>query len=85
MQVCSSDGIEASEPDNTQPGVRPCVPSAIMHTNVSFSSAIVSLHPSLKYPDVQNIRVEVAGQVLSQGGNVGADQLADTSDIITQR
>ncbi|KAL0046818.1 hypothetical protein WJX82_010658 [Trebouxia sp. C0006] len=35
--------------------------------------------PGLLYPDVDGIRVEVKGQVLSQGGDVGADQIADTS------
>ena len=56
-----------------------------MHVNISSDSAIVKLSPGLRYPGVQNVRVEVAGQVLSQGGNVGADQLADTSDEVTER
>ena len=47
--------------------------------NVSSETSWVSLQPSLLYPEVEGIRVEVKGQVLSQGGDVGADQIADTS------
>lgn len=56
-----------------------------MQLNVSHDTGFVTLHPALRYPDLQNLRVEVAGQVLSQGGNVGADQLADTTAASTTR
>lgn len=39
----------------------------------------------MTFSAIQGLRVEVAGQVLSQGGNVGADQLADTAAITTVR
>ena len=39
----------------------------------------VSLRPGLRWPGVTGIRVEVNGQVLSQGGDVAADQLEDTT------
>ena len=58
------------------PGCDPDVPLAI---NVSSETKWVSLQPGLLYPEVDGIRVEVKGQVLSQGGDVGADQIADTS------
>lgn len=62
-----------------------CMPDSIMQLNVSSSISYVTLHPALRYPDIQNLRVEVAGQVLSQGGNIGADQLADTTAKSTTR
>ena len=34
---------------------------------------------------MQGLRVEVNGQVLSQGGDVGADQLTDTTAAVTSR
>ena len=39
----------------------------------------VSLRPGLRWPGVTGLRVEVNGQVLSQGGDVVADQLEDTT------
>ena len=39
----------------------------------------VSLRPGLRWPGVTGLRVEVNGQVLSQGGDVAADQLEDTT------
>lgn len=56
-----------------------------MHLNVSADAEWVSLHPGLRFPTLQGLRVEIAGQVLSQGGNVGADQVADTTAVTTVR
>ena len=39
----------------------------------------VSLRPGLRWPGVTGLRVEVNGQVLSQGGDAAADQLEDTT------
>ena len=61
------------------------MPDHVMELNVSYETEWVGLHPGLAFPGVQGLRVEVAGQVLSQGGNVGADQLADTAAITTVR
>lgn len=60
-------------------GVPPCDPNTVLAVNVSSETKWVSLQPGLLFPDVEGIRVEVKGQVLSQGGDVGADQIADTS------
>ena len=60
-------------------GVPPCDPNTALAVNVSSETKWVSLQPGLLFPDVEGIRVEVKGQVLSQGGDVGADQIADTS------
>ena len=62
-----------------------CAPASVLSLNVSYETALVSLQPGLRYPEIQDLRVEVAGQVLSQGGNVGADQIVDTSDQQTER
>lgn len=35
--------------------------------------------PTLAHPEVPGVRVEVNGQVLSRGGDVSADQRADTN------
>lgn len=56
-----------------------CEPGTQMVLNVSSETQGISLQPSLRFPNVLGIRVEVNGQVLSQGGDVGADQIADTS------
>ena len=56
-----------------------CEPGTQMVLNVSSETQGISLQPSLRFPNVLGIRVEVMGQVLSQGGDVGADQIADTS------
>ena len=56
-----------------------CQPGTQMLLNVSSETQGISLQPSLRFPNVLGIRVEVSGQVLSQGGDVGADQIADTS------
>lgn len=85
LQVCSDVRSNSESSNYWHLDVPICTPSSTMYVNVSYETAIISLHPSLRYPYLQNIRVEVAGQVLSQGGNVGADQIADTSDIITER
>ncbi len=69
-----ADGVESSSP-----GVSLCEPDVSLAVNVSSKTKWVSLQPGLLYPDVDGIRVEVKGQVLSQGGDVEADQIADTS------
>lgn len=56
-----------------------CSPNTVLAVNVSSESKWVSLQPGLAHPEVAGIRVEVKGQVLSQGGDVTADQIADTS------
>ena len=55
-----------------------CTPDTALAVNVSSETKWVSLQPGLAYPEVAGIRVEVKGQVLSQGGDVSADQIADT-------
>ncbi len=55
-----------------------CAPNTAMWLNVSSEVEWVMLQPWLRWPEVQGVRVEVDGQVLSKGGDVGADQLADT-------
>lgn len=77
MQICNSGGLDDDVPA--------CLPDDMLQLNVSSEVSFVTLHPALRYPDIQNLRVEVAGQVLSRGGNVGADQLADTSATLTNR
>lgn len=56
-----------------------CNPDTVLAVNVSSETKWVSLQPGLAHPEVAGIRVEVKGQVLSQGGDVTADQIADTS------
>ena len=73
------------EDDSGEVEVPACVPNEVMHLNVSADAEWVSLHPGLRFPTVQGLRVEIAGQVLSQGGNVGADQVADTTAVTTVR
>jgi len=65
--------------DSPSSGVPSCDPDTPLGVNVSSETKWVSLQPGLLYPDVDGIRVEVKGQVLSQGGDVGADQIAVTS------
>eukprot|EP00884_Botryococcus_braunii_P021518 jgi/Botrbrau1/804/Bobra.0352s0001.1 len=59
-------------------GVPECEPNTSMWLNVSSSVEWVLLQPWLRWPHLEGVRVEVAGQVLSKGGDVGADQLEDT-------
>jgi hypothetical protein len=59
-------------------GVPECEPNTALWLNVSSSVEWVLLQPWLRWPHVEGVRVEIAGQVLSKGGDVGADQLADT-------
>lgn len=59
--------------------VSSCAANTILAVNVSAQSKWVSLQPELIFPDVEGVRVEVNGQVLSRGGDVGADMIADTS------
>ena len=85
--VCASTTQDSTTPYSAQAesaetdsaGVSTCDPDTSLAVNVSSETNWVSLQPSLLYPDVEGIRVEVKGQVLSQGGDVGADQIADTS------
>ncbi|KAL4450153.1 hypothetical protein ABPG77_010822 [Micractinium sp. CCAP 211/92] len=60
----------------------PCVPGVLLSLNVSDSNRVVSLTPTLKYPEVPGIRVEVNGQVLSRGGDVQANQVQDTTAAV---
>lgn len=57
---------------------KPCVPGGAMSVTVPANTETVSLTPTLLHPKIRDIRVEVNGQVLSRGGDVWADQLADT-------
>lgn len=80
----SSDSGEAqdsaAENSDEADGAAPtCTPGTALAVNVSSETKWVSLQPGLAYPEVAGIRVEVKGQVLSQGGDVSADQIADTS------
>lgn len=71
-------GLEAK--DTGEATVTPdCSPDTVLAVNVSSETKWVSLQPGLAHPEVEGIRVEVKGQVLSQGGDVTADQIADTS------
>ena len=58
---------------------RSCTPGVTMGITVPASTDTISLIPTLLHPEIQNVRVEVNGQVLSRGGDVGADQQADTA------
>jgi hypothetical protein len=57
---------------------KPCVPGGAMSVTVPANTETVSLTPTLLHPEIVDIRVEVNGQVLSRGGDVWADQQADT-------
>ena len=83
MQICE-DGLD-SDGQSGSGNADPCIPDTLMQLNVSSETNYITLHPALRDPEIQNLRVEVAGQVLSQGGNVGADQLADTTAQSTTR
>ena len=86
-------GSESVQPNSTQPHsaqsdsadsnmathVSPCAANSVLAINVSSESKWVSFQPELMFPDVEDVRVEVNGQVLSRGGDVGADMIADTS------
>lgn len=76
-----SDGSAAAADEDSDESSEPplCSPDTALAVNVSSETKWVSLQPGLLYPEVEGIRVEVKGQVLSQGGDVGADQIADTS------
>lgn len=91
--VCSVDPASEGVPEFddkgvpiNSPGPAPlCQADAYMQLNVSQDTDSVILHPSLLFPDVQGLRVEVNGQVLSKGGDVGADQVMDTTAETTLR
>ena len=83
LQICSNEPINIRGVSDASASI--CLPDTSMQLNVSSDVNYVTLHPALRYPEIQNLRVEVAGQVLSQGGNVGADQLADTTATLTDR
>ena len=76
-----SEGSAAAADEGSNESSEPplCSPDTALGVNVSSETKWVSLQPGLLYPEVEGIRVEVKGQVLSQGGDVGADQIADTS------
>jgi hypothetical protein len=57
---------------------KPCTPGGAMTVTVPANTETVSLTPTLLHPEILDIRVEVNGQVLSRGGDVWADQQADT-------
>ena len=61
-----------------------CIPNAPMEVTIPASTDTLSLTPTLLHPEIPNVRVEVNGQVLSRGGDVGADQQADTGGAFTQ-
>ena len=48
---------------------------------VPFSTDTVSVAPELLHSEVEGVRVEVNGQVLSRGGDLSADRRADTSPL----
>lgn len=50
-----------------------------MSVVLPYSTDTVSITPELTYPEIMGIRVEVNGQVLSRGGDISADQVADTA------
>lgn len=85
--ACSAQGSLTQLPSDTgedpgseaNAGAPPCSPDTALAVNVSSETKWVSLQPGLACPEVEGIRVEVKGQVLSQGGDVSADQIADTS------
>ena len=62
---------------------KPCVPNIPMSVTVSASTDVLSLTPTLLHPDIDAVRVEVNGQVLSRVGDIWADQLADTTTTAT--
>jgi hypothetical protein len=62
-----------------------CAPDAPMWLNVSHGVEWVALHPRLAFPGIPGLRVEAGGQVLSQGGDVGADQVEDTTALTPAR
>lgn len=82
MQLSSGNeenvGSEALDPSEAAT-VPHCSPDTVLAVNVSSETKWVSLQPGLAHPELAGIRVEVKGQVLSQGGDVAADQIADTS------
>lgn len=73
-KVESSDVVEMVALD----AWKPCVPGGAMSVTVPANTETVSLTPTLLHPQIRDIRVEVNGQVLSRGGDVWADQQADT-------
>ena len=74
-QDAGSEAVKTSE----AAAVPQCSPDTVLTVNVSSETKWVSLQPGLAHAEVAGIRVEVKGQVLSQGGDVTADQIADTS------
>lgn len=77
--VAQSDSAESDLDSSAATHVSPCAANSVLAINVSSQSKWVSFQPELMFPDVEGVRVEVNGQVLSRGGDVGADMIADTS------
>lgn len=50
-----------------------CRAGVTMSVNVSFATEMITLAPSLEFGEVQGMRVEVNGKVLSRGWDAGAD------------
>ncbi|CAL8464733.1 g4268 [Coccomyxa elongata] len=73
--VCGKKSLKGGEGGLS----KACKPNSPMQLNVSHGTEWVSLHPGLRWPGVPGLRVEVNGQVLSQGGDVSADQEQDTT------
>ncbi|KAK9837118.1 hypothetical protein WJX81_003998 [Elliptochloris bilobata] len=65
--------------DRPRPVLAPAAPSPAAAPISGLSVEWVALHPRLRYPGIPGLRVEAGGQVLSQGGDVGADQVEDTT------
>ena len=74
-----SDSADSGSGASVASHMSSCAANTILAVNVSAQSKWVSLQPELMFPDVEGVRVEVNGQVLSRGGDVGADMIADTS------
>ncbi|KAK9825612.1 hypothetical protein WJX74_010253 [Apatococcus lobatus] len=82
--VCGSNSTQLSA-TNSSRAKPPCDPAQPMTVNVSANAEVVMLQPTLFMPGVQGVRVEVNGQVLSQGGDTQADQIEDTSSTTIAR
>lgn len=78
-ESAESDSADSDMVSSAGTDVGPCAANSVLAINVSSQSKWVSLQPELMFPDVEGVRVEVNGQVLSRGGDVGADMIADTS------
>jgi hypothetical protein len=57
----------------------PCEPGAAMALELPPDFDTAALAPALRHPEVEGVRVEVNGQVLSRAGDAAADRHADTA------